>query len=135
MSTAEQLALPASRKCEPSQQWTRSVEQNNSQIGLSRISSEAKSFLHPVPVFLPPNNDVQEIEVWDCFLLEELSPAVVPFSLPPPPLLPPPLPHLLHARPLPPPHRLPPLRPPRPHARHRPWSRTLDVSLDGRPPP
>ena len=76
---------------------------------------------------------MQEVEVWDCFLLKRLSAAVVPFSLPDPCLLPPPLPDLLPARPLPPPLRLPPLRPPRPHARPRPRPRTVDVCLNGRP--
>ena len=76
---------------------------------------------------------MQEIEVWDCFLFEELSSAVLPFSLPPSPLLPPPLPHLLHARPLPPPLRVPPLRPPRPHAWSCPRPRNVVVCLNGRP--
>ena len=77
---------------------------------------------------------MQEIEVYNCLLLKELPTAVVPFSLPPPPLLPPPLPPLLRHRPLPPPLCVPPLCPPRPHAWPRPWTRTMDFSLDGRPP-
>ena len=66
-------------------------------------------------------------------MLKRLSAAVVPFSLPDPCLLPPPLPDLLPARPLPPPLRLPPLRPPCPHAWPGPWPGTLDVSIYGRP--
>ena len=66
-------------------------------------------------------------------MLKRLSAAVVPFSLPDPCLLPPPLPHLLHAGPLPPPLRVPPLRPPRPHAWSCPRPRNVVVCLNGRP--